>query len=592
MATRTTLAVILSGILQNVDLTADELVIDSVRYGGGSGTLLTKTILDGLIANSHAAMSDNQNVVAGDGLTGGGSGATVTLDVGAGSGISVTANAVAVDSTVVRTNGANAFTADQSMGGFKLTNLATPTAAGDAASKAYVDGIASGLDVKASVRAATTAALAAVTYANGSSGVGATLTADANGALAAQDGVTLVANDRLLVKNQAAGLQNGVYIVTQVGDGSNPFILTRATDADQNAEVTANMFTFVEEGTVNSDSGWTLTTDNPITIGTTALSFTQFSGAGTIVAGAGLTKTGNTLDVVAADDSLTVNADSVQVKRDAAGAIGLSASGIKTNVDDSTVEISSNALRVKDSGISTAKIANAAVDETKLATSVAGAGLAGGAGTALSVNVDDSTIEINSDTLRIKDSGVSTAKIANNAVDENKLNASVAGAGLTGGGGSALAVGAGTGIQVNANDIAVLHAPALKMSKLAGESMAADTSFLVRMALNGETAGRVYKATNAAAIADKKFYAFGIASIGTAASAGDPVTVTSMGSLTLGSSDAAFNAADIGLPVYLTTAGGFSITPPSTAGTAVWRIGTVESTSSIMVGGQQLNGVN
>jgi hypothetical protein len=88
------------------------------------------------------------------------------------------------------------------------------------------------LSWKQPVRAKTTAALAANTYANGSSGVGATLTGNSNGALAAQDGVTLVATERLLVANEATGSHNGIYVVTQVGDGSHPYILTRATDAD------------------------------------------------------------------------------------------------------------------------------------------------------------------------------------------------------------------------------------------------------------------------------------------------------------------------------------------------------------------------
>jgi phage-related tail fiber protein len=88
---------------------------------------------------------------------------------------------------------------------------------------------------------------------------------------------------------------------------------TRAGDADTSAEVSSGMFTFVSEGTTNADSGWVLATNDPITLGTTGLSFTQFSGAGTVVAGAGLTKTGSTLDVVAADGSLTVNADSITV---------------------------------------------------------------------------------------------------------------------------------------------------------------------------------------------------------------------------------------------------------------------------------------
>ena len=141
------------------------------------------------------------------------------------------------------------------------------------------NGLGSGsTDFKASVRAATTAALAANTYDNGASGVGATLTANANGALAAVDGVTLVAGNRLLVKNEVTGANNGIYVVTQVGTAGTPYILTRASDADTNAEVTAGMIVPVEEGTVNADQAFILTTNNPITLGTTALTFAQYSG--------------------------------------------------------------------------------------------------------------------------------------------------------------------------------------------------------------------------------------------------------------------------------------------------------------------------
>ena len=132
-------------------------------------------------------------------------------------------------------------------------------------------------DSKDSARAATTAALPASTYANGTAGVGATLTADANGVLVAQDGVTLVVGNRLLVKDQAAGLENGIYTITDVGGGAAPWILTRATDGDSAAEVTAAIFLFIEEGTINADAGFELTTNNPITIGTTSLTFASFT---------------------------------------------------------------------------------------------------------------------------------------------------------------------------------------------------------------------------------------------------------------------------------------------------------------------------
>jgi hypothetical protein len=128
------------------------------------------------------------------------------------------------------------------------------------------------------VIAATTAALAACTYANGTAGVGATLTGNANGALAAQDGVTLTAGQRLLVKDQAAGAQNGVYTVTVVGAGAAPFILTRATDFDTAAEIVDGATFFVGQGTTLANSAFALTVNGAVTVGTTALVFGQTGG--------------------------------------------------------------------------------------------------------------------------------------------------------------------------------------------------------------------------------------------------------------------------------------------------------------------------
>lgn len=176
----------------------------------------------------------------------------------------------------------------------RVVNVASPTAGTDAVNRDYVQAWVAGLDWKQSVRLATAAALPANTAAG--SGVGKTLTADANGALTV-DGVAVVNGDRILVKDETPASDNGIYVVTAAGDGSNPYVLTRATDADQDAEVTASMAVFSEEGTANADYGWVLVTDNPITVDTTALSFTTFTGAANIIGGAGILKTGNTLDV-------------------------------------------------------------------------------------------------------------------------------------------------------------------------------------------------------------------------------------------------------------------------------------------------------
>jgi phage-related tail fiber protein len=192
--------------------------------------------------------------------------------------------------TQVRTNRLDqmaAPTASVSLNSQKITSLATPTADTDAATKAYVDAARSGLDVKASVRAATTANITL----SGAQTI---------------DGVSVIAGDRVLVKDQSAGSTNGIYVAAAS-------TWSRATDADVDAEVHAGMFTFVEEGTANADSGWVLTTNNPIVVGSTALAFAQFSGAGQITAGAGLTKTGNTIDAVGTASRITVNADSIDI---------------------------------------------------------------------------------------------------------------------------------------------------------------------------------------------------------------------------------------------------------------------------------------
>lgn len=158
----------------------------------------------------------------------------------------------------------------------------------EAATKPYVDAIKQGLDVKDSVRVATTAPI--------------TLSGTQN-----IDGVAVVAGDRVLVKNQTNAATNGIYVVAAGA-------WTRAADANDSDKVSAGMFTFVEEGTSGADSGWLLVTNEPVNLGTTSLSFSQFSGAGQITAGAGLTKTGNTLDVGTASTSrIVVNADNIDL---------------------------------------------------------------------------------------------------------------------------------------------------------------------------------------------------------------------------------------------------------------------------------------
>lgn len=171
--------------------------------------------------------------------------------------------------------------------------ISDPTDPAHAATKSYVDAARSGLDVKQSVRAATTGPI--------------NLATDLENGDTLDTTVTLVTGDRVLVKNQSTASENGIYTVNASGAP------TRATDFDSTAEVTPGAFTFVEEGTVNADSGWVLTTDGSITVGSTGLTFALFSVAGTILAGDGLSKTGNVLNVGGTSDRITVNADTVDI---------------------------------------------------------------------------------------------------------------------------------------------------------------------------------------------------------------------------------------------------------------------------------------
>ena len=178
-----------------------------------------------------------------------------------------------------------------------------PTNGTDIVNKNYADSIATGINFHQACRLATTTALAAYTYDNGSSGVGATITANANGALSI-DSVLTVAGNRVLVKNETSTNEpyNGVYTVTQVGSAGTPFILTRATDFDTAGsgvdQIDAGDFFLITAGTVNANTSWVQQTPLPITVGTTAIVFSQFGAAGTTyTAGTGLTLAGTVFSI-------------------------------------------------------------------------------------------------------------------------------------------------------------------------------------------------------------------------------------------------------------------------------------------------------
>jgi hypothetical protein len=159
------------------------------------------------------------------------------------------------------------------------TITTAPTSGTDIVNKTYADAIASGINFHQSCRLATTTALAVNTYNHGTSGVGATLTANANGALSV-DGVAVALNNRILVKNEVTQANNGVYTVTQTGSAGAPYILTRATDFDSAGtgvdQIDAGDFFLITAGTTLANTSWVQQTPLPITVGTTAIVFQQF----------------------------------------------------------------------------------------------------------------------------------------------------------------------------------------------------------------------------------------------------------------------------------------------------------------------------
>ena len=569
MADISVLSRLLNGLQRNVDLSQNSLVVGSLKVGSVTPTELTKAILDRLIPLQNGSDVDatyhthdgRYNTKAQEAAT---TGSTLIGDSNTYSNFTPTAATVkgalagidaallsaggttfsdstfriydgvdptkqlqfeiaGVTTATIRTitmanadvnladvneailrGGTRAFTADQSMGGFKLTNVANGTASGDAvnyAQLAAVSSLISHFEWQVSVK---------------------------DKDLTAPPG-SPVTGDRYLI-----GLSTLVSVATGAWAGKD----------GQITEWNGTAWTFVVP-TLGTYVGVDDENDGLYLFGGTLWDKKFFEAT---TASTGLVKVGF----------------DIRLDASAAGAgLGFTSGILNVNVDGSTLEITTDTLNVKAGGIT----------GTQLAASVAGAGLVGGAGSPLAVGGGDG-ITIAADAISVNASDLVGTGLE---VDgSNNIRIAAQAGGLAGGSGTALSVA---------------YSPRGQRTVAAGEAMAANTSFLVRWAVNGETAGRAYKADQDASTVDK-FYAWGISLKTTAVSAGDPIDVTFDGTHTLGTSDTAFNATDIGKAVYLTAAGAFSVTPPTTANYAVWRVGMVQSTTSIWVGDKQLNGIN
>jgi len=291
-------------------------------------------------------------------------------------------------------------------GGGTVTGLpTTPVGSTDAASKAYVDAIAGGVDPKASVRYATAAALAAYTATG--SGVGKYLEADANGALSV-DGQTPSVDDRILVKDENSGgadVDHGIYVVTTVGDAGTPWRLTRATDFDEDAEVTSGAHCWVEEGDTLASTAWVVVTADPITVDTTAIDWSQYAGEGLYTGGNGIAISGSreiTVDLSATSGlefdtgklqvkdyyGITVDANGVSV--DGYAGITVDANGVSVDAGDGLIANAGGDLDVELSATSGLEFSTG-----QLQVKVDPAGAIDRLAAGLHVRTDDTTIQIN-----------------------------------------------------------------------------------------------------------------------------------------------------------------------------------------------------
>ncbi|OQW46493.1 MAG: hypothetical protein A4S09_16380 [Proteobacteria bacterium SG_bin7] len=572
MADINILSRLVNGVQRNVDLQQNALVVGSLKVGASSPTELTKTILDNLVSlqngsdisaslHHHDGRYFTEAEISSTGATSGADrvGVNNTPANYTAAGQTVQDHLEGIDAALTSAGNEKADdvfrVVDNLDGTKKLAFQVAAVATGTTRTVSIPDANVNLADVNQAVLQDGSRAMSAnlslgnfkiTNLANGTNPNDAVNLSQLDAALAGLDfqkdinalvadasttspGTGLPAaatGQRYILESGTGSLHAGWGSIS--GVGNNDIVEYNGT-----AWVVAYDVSVLGEGALvwNRDQNYFMRWDGS--------TWNEFGGLAGITAGAGLLKSGNVLSIELDTDA--------GIEFDVPGDAGK----LRAKVDNSTIERHSSGLRVKALGITASELAADSVTTAKI-------------------------LDANVTTDKLANDAVTTQKLAATSVTAAKLGSDVAGAGLSGGNGSALAVA---------------FSPLMQKTMVAGESFAANTSFLVRMARTGETAGRVYKADNNAS-ANDNFYVVGIALSTSAVSAGDNLNVILLGSHTLGSSDTNFSSTDVGKPVYLTTAGAFSVTPPSAADTAVVRVGMIEAVNRILTMPMQLNGVN
>ena len=349
-------------------------------------------------------------------------------------------------------------------------NVAAPTADNHAANKSYVDSVASGLDVKDSVRAASTGNVTI-------SGPGASI-----------DGVSLSADDRVLLKDQSSGSENGIYVWNGAASA-----MTRATDMDGAAEFVGSFF-FVEEGTVNSDQGFVCSTDGAITVGSTSIAFTQFTGTGQLTAGNGLSKSANTFNVNVDDTYVKINgSDQLTVKGTTTNGEVLRSDG-SGGVAYGAVNLTSSSAVTGALPLTNGGLGVDASDSSGKTTARSNLGLGSMATQAAnSVAITGGTIDVSGGTLTLANDQISGDKVSGGTIDNANLSGgtskTISGYDITLGAGKTLDVDGAVDIDASSGNMDGVTIGATTSAAGTFTSMTADSVDINGGAIDGSTIG-------------------------------------------------------------------------------------------------------